>query len=470
MQGKSRRPATLPAQTQSPEIFFAGRLKCKESMDGSKDRAEEYEGGEKRKTTRNPYVFVKVYNNYVLEPCIRPPHIHHLSPYLPIPSSFSDLSSFEQQILSKLSTSEAALYSAIAANATAAENVCQSRAGFNNWNCKPTVEHPRPLVLVHGTTVNLFDNWVYFRPRSVAEGYCVFALSYGELNSVPFVYGLDKMENSSGQLQDFIDRVLEATGTTQGTILPRYYMKFLGGATKVHKFAGIAPLNYGSTINNATPLLMRLKLWDEATKALNLACIPCTQVDEHGELMSNLNAGGDTVPGVEYLMIVTKTDELVTPYTSGFLRDKSPNVHNQVLQNWCESGHSEHIALILDPIVFKGVHAFFTPSADQNAKSCSRWPSVRVKCSTHTEKILRPEEVSAMAEGWDDDDSAEINALARFGLFASKATEVVAPKTTQVVAPKTTQVLAPKTKQALTPETTQAFTPKAKKTTIKLHW
>lgn len=43
---------------------------------------------------------------------------------------------------------------------------------FNEWNCKPSAKHPRPIVLVHGLTANAWDNWLYIRPRLALKGYC----------------------------------------------------------------------------------------------------------------------------------------------------------------------------------------------------------------------------------------------------------------------------------------------------------
>ncbi|KAG0096173.1 hypothetical protein BGZ93_004922 [Podila epicladia] len=207
---------------------------------------------------------------------------------------------------------------------------------FNDWNCKPSAKHPRPVVLVHGLSANAWDNWLYIRPRLALKGYCSFALSYGQLNHVPVIYGLDKMENSAQQLSDFVDkgeltpwaRTVDILGHSQGSIMPRYYFKFLGGAAKVNKFAAIGSIQYGSTLLGLVPFLTGLGLYDPIKKVVDVACLSCFQFLWDSPFIRNLNAGGDTIPGIEYLMITSMLEETVTPYTSGFLRDKNPLVHN----------------------------------------------------------------------------------------------------------------------------------------------
>ncbi|KAI8599368.1 secreted lipase [Dissophora ornata] len=238
----------------------------------------------------------------------------------------------------------------------------RSTSGWNDWSCTPSSAHPKALILVHGLLANADDNWLYMAPRFKAQGYCVFALTYGQMNGVSFLGALDKMENSAQQLSDYVDKVLAATNTTQvdifahseGSLMPRYYLRFLNGASKVHKFATIGSIQYGTTLDGIVKLADSLGLYDAIKKLL-----------QNSTFIQNLNAGGDTVPGVQYLMVGSKYDEIVTPYTTGFLRDNNPNVKNQVLQDWCSLDYSEHILQMFDPVAFNGAHAFFTPAADQ---------------------------------------------------------------------------------------------------------
>ncbi|KAF9540380.1 hypothetical protein EC957_004373 [Mortierella hygrophila] len=244
--------------------------------------------------------------------------------------------------------------------------------GANDWNCKPKAGQ-RPVILVHGLIGNGWDNWLYMSPRLAAKGFCVFSLTYGRYQNIPLLAGLDKMENSAAQLSAFVDKVLSATNATkvdlvghsQGSLMPRYYLKFLGGQAKVAKFAAFGAIAYGTKLNGLYPFLSSLGLYDPIKKLIDPICLSCFQLLEGSDFLTKLNAGGDTVPGVEYKFIVSKFDEIVTPYTNGKLRDNNPLVHNVVLQDLCSLDLSGHVLQMLDPIVFNSINAFLNPKASQ---------------------------------------------------------------------------------------------------------
>ena len=152
---------------------------------------------------------------------------------------------------------------ATAATAATAEAESAPSRGWNDYSCKPSAAHPRPVVLVHGTFANSVDNWLGLAPYLVNRGYCVFSLDYGQLPGVPFFNGLGPIDKSAEQLKTFVDKVLAATGAaeadlvghSQGGMMPRHYLKFLGGAAKVNALVGIAPDNHGTTLNGLTQLL-----------------------------------------------------------------------------------------------------------------------------------------------------------------------------------------------------------------------
>ncbi|MEV6674996.1 triacylglycerol lipase [Streptomyces sp. NPDC051162] len=229
-------------------------------------------------------------------------------------------------------------------------------SGWNNDSCKPSAAHPRPVVLVHGTLENGTDNWFSLAPYLVERGYCVYSFDYGQVLGIPAFYGLGPIEEGAGKLASFVDTVLARTGASkvdivghsQGGMMPRYYLKFLGGAPKVGSLVGIAPNNHGTTLSGLTKLLDVVPGARGVLKGLTPGL---TDQVVGSDFMRRLNEGGDTVPGVNYTVIATKYDEVVTPYTSAFL--SGPNVRNVVVQDLCPVDISMHLTLgTIDRLAF----------------------------------------------------------------------------------------------------------------------
>ncbi|MEW2115718.1 alpha/beta fold hydrolase [Streptomyces sp. NPDC005474] len=256
---------------------------------------------------------------------------------------------------------------------TASTSASASGRGWNDYSCKPSAAHPRPVVLVHGTFANGVDNWLTLAPYLTNRGYCVFSLDYGQLPGVPLFYGLGPTDKSAEQLAAFVDKVLAATGATetdlvghsQGGMMPRYYLKFLGGAAKVRTFVGIAPSNHGTTLNGLANLL---KYFPGAEDLLSMATPALADQVSGSAFLTKLNTGGDTVPGVRYTVLATRYDEVVTPYRSQFL--SGSDVHNVLIQDLCPLDLSEHAAVgLLDRIVFHEVTNALDP-AHATATTC----------------------------------------------------------------------------------------------------
>lgn len=244
---------------------------------------------------------------------------------------------------------------AVVPTASATANSAPS-SGWNNFSCHPSAQHPRPVVLVHGTFGNGTDNWLAFAPYLVQRGYCVYSFDYGMLPGVPLIGGLGPIADSAQQLSDFTDRVLAASGASkvdivghsQGGMMPRYYLQFLGGAAKVNALVALAPDNHGTTLDGLTKLL---PYFPGAADAIQGITPGLADQVAGSAFQQHLNAGGDTVPGVHYTVISTIYDEVVTPYTTQAL--SGPDVHNVVLQNLCPVDVSEHVAIgLTDRIAF----------------------------------------------------------------------------------------------------------------------
>ncbi|MGV9942116.1 esterase/lipase family protein [Streptomyces sp. NPDC003401] len=264
-----------------------------------------------------------------------------------------------------LATAATAVPAATTAHAAPAA-ASSHRGGWNDYDCEPSAAHPRPVVLVHGTFGNSVDNWLGLAPYLEHRGYCVFSLDYGRLPGVPLLHGLGPIDRSAEQLAAYVDGVLAATGAaeadlvghSQGGMMPRYYLKFLGGAAEVNALVGIAPNSHGTTLSGLTHLL---PFFPGAEDLLTTATPALAQQIAGSDFLRRLNEGGDTVPGVRYTVIATRYDQVVTPYRTQFL--SGPNVRNVLVQDLCPLDLSEHALLgLTDRIAFHEVANALDPA------------------------------------------------------------------------------------------------------------
>lgn len=231
--------------------------------------------------------------------------------------------------------------------------------GANDFGCRPSSRHPRPVVLVHGTAGNKNTNWQTYAPLLANQGYCVFALTYGVTDGTPKgadqFGGMDRMEASAATLRAFVDRVRSATGArqvdlvghSQGTLMPSYYLKFLSGAPYVHSYVSLAPLWHGTGLGAPGQLAQAMRVFGPtAGPADTPVCAACGQMSTGSAFLEKLRAGGVTVKGVSYTNIVTRYDELVLPYTSGI----EPGMRNIVVQDSCATDYAEHFEIAADPV------------------------------------------------------------------------------------------------------------------------
>lgn len=213
--------------------------------------------------------------------------------------------------------------------------------GANDWSCRPSAEHPAPVILVHGTFADMTISWNAISPALKRAGYCVFALDYGDRGTGP-------IEDSGRELAGFADRVLAATGAakasfvghSQGGMLPRYVTKSLGEAGITQDIVGLVPSNHGTTNPLAAPAAM-------------LGCAACREQAAGSAFLTALNAGGDTLPGIDYTVVTTRDDEVVTPYTSALLR--GDRVTNVVIQDDCPADPVDHLGIVYDPVAIQWV-------------------------------------------------------------------------------------------------------------------
>ncbi len=234
--------------------------------------------------------------------------------------------------------------------------------GANNWACRPSSVHPYPVVLVHSTVLNQDNNWATLSPLLYNNGYCVFTFNYGGPPLLGTIYGINEIAASAQELSTFVDEVLAATGKSkvdlvghsQGGMMPHYYIKFLGGAAKVHDLVALAPSNGGATMSGLVELANYVPgvstLVDEGLASV---CPACLEQEPGSSFLTTLSNGGLTVPGVNYTVISTIYDEVVTPWQSQQL--SGSNVTNIVIQNQCPIDFDGHVGLAFDHIALQDV-------------------------------------------------------------------------------------------------------------------
>lgn len=253
--------------------------------------------------------------------------------------------------------------------------------GANDWACKPTAAHPRPVVLVHGTLENMGFNWAALSPMLKNAGYCVYALNYGA-NLLSFggrADGLDDIGKSAGQLKTFVDKVLLSTGATkvdivghsQGGMMPHYYLEKLGGASKVKTLVGLSPSNHGTTLSGLTELGTQLGLLTGFNLLASFAAPSLAQQEIGSPFQQALFGNGDTVPGPRYVVIQTTKDSVVTPYTQAFLT--GPNVTNITIQKQCPDDGTGHIGIVFDGPALQNVLNQLGPNTPGFQPSCTNY-------------------------------------------------------------------------------------------------
>jgi triacylglycerol esterase/lipase EstA (alpha/beta hydrolase family) len=250
--------------------------------------------------------------------------------------------------------------------------------GGNN-GCKPSSAHPYPVVLVIGTTSDEGANFVSIAPLLANNGYCVYSFNYGEtlLSDFGRIDALNYIEHSAEELSGFVNNVLSKTGASkvdlvghsQGGMMPNYYIKFLGGASKVNELVGLAPSNHGTTLDGLEQLLEKVPGASLIGNLVEFLGAPAlTQQEEGSTFMKKLFGGGEpVVSGVRYVVIESTHDEVVTPYTNAFLN--ASGVVNITLQNQCPTDPVGHIGMASDSPVLQNMLNQLSQSPNSSFKA-----------------------------------------------------------------------------------------------------
>jgi pimeloyl-ACP methyl ester carboxylesterase len=246
-------------------------------------------------------------------------------------------------------------------------------AGANDFGCRGTASKP-PVILVHGTWEHQKDNWAAYSPYLKNNGFCVFTFNYGG-NLTDTTYGWKSIAKNAEELRTFVNVVKLATGASkvdlvghsQGGMMPRYYIKFLGGGSSVRKLVALSPSNHGTTLSGLADLGELLGLIPTLAVAQPAAIdqtIGSPFMKKLDSCPNGPNAdicAGDTV---QYTVIQTNGDQVVTPYSNAFLN--GPNVTNIEIQKRCALDFTEHLGITYSQNSAQLVLKALDPSVTRN--------------------------------------------------------------------------------------------------------
>lgn len=234
----------------------------------------------------------------------------------------------------------------------------------NDFSCKPSADHPNPVVLLHGLGATYYEDINFLEAFLQHKGFCTFSLTYGAYDGFPFVGGLKPIDDSSKEIAALINEVHNKTGASkvdlvghsEGAFQSLYVPKFRDGISAiVGNIVAIAPPTHGTTFANLwklAPLLGQNARKDIGDVLEKFGCHPCNEISVDGPGIAKLNDGKPIVqPGNKVTIIMSKYDELVTPVTTSFVHEDG--VNNIYVQDYCPLDPVGHIGEAYDPNVWE---------------------------------------------------------------------------------------------------------------------
>lgn len=239
--------------------------------------------------------------------------------------------------------------------------------GVDDWSCQPSPEHPRPVILLHGTGANGVNNWGTVAPALLNEGYCVFAPTYGAMPLLPGVGGALRMSDHVAEMTSYLDRVLAATGAEQADVVGHSQGvttgMHLAKVTRPGRVAAVVSLGgfAGGDAESGLPGLSSLAtvvdldgLAEQYSRNLPDGFLPMPfpamlDINQYSPTGQMLFEGGTPFgQGTRYTLIASALDGLVPPAVS-FPPGDFAGVTKHVLQDTCRQNGADHAALYADP-------------------------------------------------------------------------------------------------------------------------
>ena len=170
-----------------------------------------------------------------------------------------------------------------------------------------------PIILVHGFIGGYgLTPWFSLKNRLVSYGCPRSKIFEMRFKDAIFASNVD----NAYELRDYVNYVLSVTGASKvdlighsmGGLSTRYYIKFLGGASKVDDYVSLGSPHHGTYL---------------AIIPLAYLSIGALEMRSGSSFLNSLNSGDETPGSVHYVCVYAYMDELVQPYWSAKLSGAS---------------------------------------------------------------------------------------------------------------------------------------------------
>lgn len=253
--------------------------------------------------------------------------------------------------------------------------------GVNNFGCKLSTAHPRPVILIPGTFANMEDDYGALGPILANDGYCVFSLNYGGSPGA-FIQSTGRVPTSAQQVAGFIAQVrasygdakVDLVGHSQGGLLAEYVAKVLGLAPEIHTVVALSPTTHGTTLDGLTTLA---QVFPGASQIVATACPACADQESGSAVVATLDNGAIAQPGVSYTVIETLNEFVVTPVGSSFIKESG--VHNEYVQSSCPFDSVDHADLSYDNTTIRLTLNALDPATARSPNCFASFPAPAVQ-------------------------------------------------------------------------------------------
>lgn len=222
------------------------------------------------------------------------------------------------------------------------------------------------------------NTWSTLAPSLAAQGYCVFAPTFGADVFAPAIGGVRRIAGDSGlEVAAYVDDVLRRTGASHvdlvghslGAPVAAYVAKSLRpNVVRTVVFVAGYWMRPGTTTVSNWPVMRPLEEFGVLRPSIAISPVQSgLDLVRPSELIDNVWSGGTPyLDGVRYRSIASRSDEVFPPHV-GFAG--VPGGDDVVLQDGCARNGSGHMTMPSDPRVIDLVAGALNP-ADQRAARC----------------------------------------------------------------------------------------------------